>query len=239
MKFRKKTKQNWVKFSLFLVIFLVIVNVMVGFNMNLTFIQAQAKTAAKSDLTLVKMGPTFTQAGVGFQVQKDGRSALWIKGENITKNTIIVWQKNQLATTYVDSKTLTACIPQSLYAKPGKYDIYLLDTKTKKASNKLVFTVEKKVSLKLIQMGPTTTKVNEGFQVQKNGESAIWVKGQGFTQNTKIVWGKTILKTYLSNKTTLTAIVPKSLYAKPGQYSIYLVDVVSKSKSNRFTFIVY
>lgn len=90
---------------------------------------------------LKEIGPTKTKAGVDFQVQPDGVSAMWFSTENGTPDTVIIWAGNKIRTDYKDPKLITAPIPKDLYAKPGQYEIYLMNTKTGTKSNSLIFTV--------------------------------------------------------------------------------------------------
>jgi hypothetical protein len=86
--------------------------------------------------------PTETRAGVGFNVQPNGESAVWTITENATKTIVILWEKTQLNSTFGGQNGVTAIVPKELYAKAGQFQIYLFDTKTGKKSNSLVFTVE-------------------------------------------------------------------------------------------------
>ncbi len=99
---------------------------------------------------LKDFGPTKTKAGQDFNVQPDGGTAIWVKAENITETTTIVWGDRRVPTFKAAnvSDLLTASIPKELYAKPGQYQIYLLDTKTGAKSNSMVFIVEKPNELK-------------------------------------------------------------------------------------------
>ena len=92
---------------------------------------------------LKEIGPIKTKAGQVFNKQPDGAAAMWAITEHATKDTVIVWGEKKLNTAYVNPKMITASVPQELYAKPGQYQIYLLDIKTGIKSNNLVFTVGK------------------------------------------------------------------------------------------------
>ena len=92
-------------------------------------------------LALKEIGPIQTKAGVAFNAQADGSAAMWLKTENATKDTIIMWGDKQIRTDFHDPKVLTSPVPKELYAKPGKYEIYLKDPKTGARSNSLFFTV--------------------------------------------------------------------------------------------------
>jgi hypothetical protein len=97
---------------------------------------------SKGPPLLKQMGPMKAKVGVAFNVQPNGESAIWTITENATKTTVIVWGETQLRSTFGSAKGVTALVPRELYSKPGQFQIYLLDTKTGKKSNGLVFTVE-------------------------------------------------------------------------------------------------
>lgn len=91
-----------------------------------------------------KFGPTKTKAGQGFNIQPDGVSAMWVRAANVTDTTVIVWGDTRVPTFRdpKDSNVITAPITKELYAKPGQYQIYLLDTKTGAKSNSGMFIVK-------------------------------------------------------------------------------------------------
>jgi hypothetical protein len=96
----------------------------------------------KAPPVLKQMGPSKTKAEVGFNVQPSGESAIWTIGENATRTTVIVWEKTELHSTFGSLTSVTALVPKELFSKPGQFQIYLLDKKTGKKSNSLIFTVE-------------------------------------------------------------------------------------------------
>ena len=90
----------------------------------------------------------------------------------------------------------------------------------------------------LTEIGPSKTKAAQGFNPQAHGESAIWANAQNTTDTTVIIWGETKLPTFNHNKVVLTAPVAKELYAKAGQYNVYLLDTKTGAKSNSLVFTV-
>jgi hypothetical protein len=97
----------------------------------------------QAPLILNEIGPVRTKVGQPFNVQPDGQAALWLKMENATKTTVVIWGWKRLKTSFVNPNLLTALVtPKELYSKAGQYQIYSLDTKTEKTSNVLIFTVE-------------------------------------------------------------------------------------------------
>jgi hypothetical protein len=97
---------------------------------------------SKAPPLLKQMGPMKTKVGVGFNVQSNGESAIWTITENATRTTVVVWGETQLHSTFGGSNGVTALVPKELYSKSGQFQVYLLDTKTGKKSNHLIFTVE-------------------------------------------------------------------------------------------------
>ena len=90
----------------------------------------------------------------------------------------------------------------------------------------------------LQQMGPMKTKVGVAFNVQPNGESAIWTITENATRTTVIVWGETQLRSTFGSPKGVTALVPKELYTKPGKFQVHLSDTRTGKKSNSLIFTV-
>ena len=97
---------------------------------------------ATPSFVLKEIGPVKTKTGQAFNVQPNGQAAMWIRAENATKTTVILWGEIQLNTTFGSPNYLTALVPTELYSKPGRFNICLLDTKTSAKSNSLIFTIE-------------------------------------------------------------------------------------------------
>jgi hypothetical protein len=91
---------------------------------------------------LKEIGPAGIKAGEGFYVQPDGVSAMWVKTENATPKTVIMWGDQKIRTDFKEPQFLTAPVPKELYAKPGRYQIYLIDSETGAKSNSLTMIVE-------------------------------------------------------------------------------------------------
>jgi hypothetical protein len=109
--------------------------------------------------------------------------------------------------------------------------------------NQSVPDVEKSVALnRLLTMndyGPHETHAGQGFNVQPDGVSAFWVNAENATSTTALVVNDTVLQSTVQNDGKLvTAGVPKSVYSKAGQYSIYLLDRKTGEKSNVQKFVV-
>ena len=93
---------------------------------------------------ILTLGPSSTVAGKGFNLQPDGGSAMWIKGENLTPSTIIVFDKVRLhGFQSGEPNVITTTVPDRLFASPGAFQIFLLDTKSGEKSNVVNFQVNK------------------------------------------------------------------------------------------------
>lgn len=92
-------------------------------------------------LILKEIGPTKTKAGVGFNIQPDGGSAMWAIIVNRTDSTVIVWDNRKLQTFQHAEGIITAPIPEEFYSHPGQHEVFVLDTSTGVKSNSIIFTV--------------------------------------------------------------------------------------------------
>lgn len=91
----------------------------------------------------------------------------------------------------------------------------------------------------ILNWGPNYTKAGQDFNVQDNGESALWFNVQNGTRNTIVYWDTQQL---VSNSDTLatviTASVPKNLYKKPGDVRLHLRDTLTGNTSMNVVFII-
>jgi hypothetical protein len=90
--------------------------------------------------TIRLIQPVSTRAGLSFNQQPNGMSALSVVAENARADSVIVWQGKEMATTYGGPASLSCLVPAELYAKPGQYEVYLNDRRGH--SNRVIFTVE-------------------------------------------------------------------------------------------------
>lgn len=91
----------------------------------------------------------------------------------------------------------------------------------------------------LINYGPADIHAGKVFNIQPDGESAIWAHTQNATPTTVLVLNGVQLNSIVKNNGTLvTAIVPAPLYKKAGEYPLYLLDRKSNKRSNEFKFVV-
>src|ERR1017187_4688986 len=96
-------------------------------------------TTEATALRLVALHPDETPAGQPFNRQPSGESALAVTCEGATNTTAIIFSGEKIPTVYGGPTLLSAEIPSRLYAKAGKYDVYLQSGQAR--SNTLKFQV--------------------------------------------------------------------------------------------------
>jgi hypothetical protein len=97
--------------------------------------------AKAGPMVIRDFGPTKTKAGQVFNAQPGGVAAIWIKADNVADTAVVVWGEKRLPS-FKQTYGMSATVPKELYAVPGEYQIFLLDTKTGAKSKSVTFTVE-------------------------------------------------------------------------------------------------
>lgn len=102
------------------------------------------------------------------------------------------------------------------------------------------FIVNENHVLKIESFGPTKTKAGQGFNIQPQGNSAIWIKTVGLRNDSVVaVWGDTKLDAFVHlEKQLVTVSIPEKLFSTPGNYEIYLIDFENNIRSNKVVFKV-
>lgn len=97
-----------------------------------------------AEIILKSYGPEDIRAGAPFNVQPDGKSAMWANAIGAPPSTVPVLSGVELPEVGVrDGGTMvTAIVPNNLTAKPGKYPLFLKDKATGKKSNVIDFVVK-------------------------------------------------------------------------------------------------
>ena len=82
---------------------------------------------ANGALVLKILHPSWTTAGVPFNVQPDGESGLAVTCEHATRSTEIVFGAEHLKTVFGSETLVTTTVPERLYRKPGVALVHLQD----------------------------------------------------------------------------------------------------------------
>lgn len=91
----------------------------------------------------------------------------------------------------------------------------------------------------LYKYGPEDIFKGRPFNVQPNGESAIWVHSENATSTSVLFLDNIKLDTYVSEDGKLvTACIPRDFYEKSGKFTLYLLDLQTNVRSNILIFEV-
>lgn len=128
-------------------------------------------------------------------------------------------------------------------------DIKEIDSHSKNQERTLIYALDWKkqkiIDLKdvkppvLKRFGPEAVHAGQIFNRQPNGESAIWAETEHATPTTVFVLNGVPLESGIQpDGKAASAVVPKSMYEKPGEYTLCLLDRKTNQKSNEVKFIV-
>lgn len=101
--------------------------------------------APAAALEIVDWGPRRTRAGISFNVQKDGRAAVWVEVNRSLDGRIALIQFDDgFLEGHVSGRMVSAVVPEASYAKPGAYEVRVIARNggATWSSNKVSFTVE-------------------------------------------------------------------------------------------------
>ncbi len=90
----------------------------------------------------------------------------------------------------------------------------------------------------IVSWGPTSTTAGRDFNIQPNGQSAMWAQGLNFNADTRVSFAHTVLRPKVVRGDVLGALVPADLYARPGRYEVYLFQEGSGRRSDPVWFTV-
>lgn len=177
-----------------------------------------------------KLVPEYTRAGVPFQPQPDGESAIAVIGENLGRGCRLQANDRILAPPSGGPRDMAAIVPRELFAQPGTLAIRVVEPNGR-ASNELQFVVYPASGPppRITRLFPDSTRAGEGFNVQANGESALGVTGEGFLPQAVVVFAGRELKTNFENPGALGALVPPELYKKEGGVAVTVRNADGKS----------
>lgn len=92
------------------------------------------------ELEIRGLHPGATTAGVGFNIQPNGSSALGVESAEATPSTVIVFDGRELPTAFGGPQSLSAEIAAAVYERPGRHTVELRDGERR--SDVLEFVVE-------------------------------------------------------------------------------------------------
>ena len=161
-------------------------------------------------LTLTTISPNYVDAG-------SAGVSITLLGVGFDRLSTATANGVSLATTFVNSTTLTALVPANTIATPGTIQIGVTDSQNR-TSNQLPLAVL--TPLTITSLSPASANAGAA-------QFILTVNGTGFDTSTVIFWnngGTTALATTFVSSTQLTAVVPASLLANGGTATVFAID---------------
>jgi hypothetical protein len=178
--------------------------------------------------TLASISPPSALAGSGgFTLTVNGANFA-----NVESNSVVQWNGNPLATTYVSSSQMTAAVPATDVATAGTPSVTVFTpTPGGGTSNSLPFTVNNPVPA-LTSISPTNTAAG-------GPAFTLTVNGSNFVQGSWVQWNTFSLFTTYVSATQLTALVPAGNISSSGPATITVFNPTpGGGTSNGITFTV-
>jgi len=173
-----------------------------NYTLNTQCIPASASGCPMPVPTLISISSTSILVGSsGFTLTVNGTNFV-----NVDANSVVVWNGNQLTTTWVSINQLTVTVPASDIALAGVYPVTVYTpTPGGGTSNAVNFVVFNPKPV-LTTVSPTSiTAGGVGF--------TLTVTGSGFVPGSSVQWNGMKLATTYVSATQLTALVPANDYA--------------------------
>ena len=86
--------------------------------------------------------------------------------------------------------------------------------------------------------GPTETVAGQGFNIQPNGDSAMWLMADNPSAELVLVFGEKELPTVAGAGNVVAAAIPPKLLAQPGVIQVRLLDPITRRTSNVVQFTI-
>ena len=86
-----------------------------------------AEICLQRELRVTAVVPSGTRAGVGFQIQPNGSSAVSVLGKGFRRGAVVLLGGRRLETTFGNAAWITATVPRDLYAAPGVLELRVVN----------------------------------------------------------------------------------------------------------------
>lgn len=209
--------------------------------------QDAADKAADVTVSVEAWGPKSTALDQKTGRQKDGTLGIWFKlSEAVQPKDMEAWVGGQKMSKLriLEQKGVFA-VEGRLLDKPGKLPMHLVHVPSGKQIPLGDFTVTPSADtapeIVITVWGPHSTRAGKGFNLQKNGVSAIWFKMTGaVVPATMEAWfgDRKLEKFVIRSDKGGSMQVPPAFIAKKGEFPVYLVHKPSKKRYDIGKFVV-
>ncbi|HXP85310.1 MAG TPA: IPT/TIG domain-containing protein [Bryobacteraceae bacterium] len=171
---------------------------------------------------LFSLSPSFATAG-------GPAFTLAVNGSGFVNGAVVQWNGVALSTGAVSGNQLSAFVPASLIASPGSANVIVVNP-SGASSNTLTFTITPAATVTLVSLSPSSTAAGgPGF--------TLTVNGSGFMNGAVVQWNGSVLSTSFLNASQLSAFVPASLIAFPGNANVTATNPGGVT-SNTLNFVI-
>jgi hypothetical protein len=173
--------------------------------------------------------PQKATAGVGFDIDFDGTSAVSVGGDGFTTSTTVVFDGHPLTTQVINRRYLIARIPPNLLAAARKVEVVLADDSPPlRRAPALIFEILPPIPPgtcpTIAALKPDKAKAAETFEAQPDGASTLRVVGANFGPKSTVNFGDDSLKTAYRGPALLLAFVPPGLLAHERRVPVTVKD---------------
>lgn len=157
--------------------------------------------------------PGKVMAGVPFQVQPDGNSAISVTGANLSAGSRIRINGMPVVTAYGDGSALSGLVPKELFAEPGMYPLSV-ESASGDMSNTVPFIVLPRTGPQPVikQVFPATAEAGKPFNEQPGGKSAVGITGEHFLPGAVIeINGEPQATNFIDTDRIAALVAPKFL----------------------------
>ncbi len=171
--------------------------------------------------------PTITSISPNAAVAGGPVFTLTVTGSNFDSSAFVLWNGQQIPTTFGSSTQLSATVAASLIASPGTALVTVSDNGA--TSNSATFT---------IAPAPVIGSLSPSSTSAGGSDFTLTVSGSGFAAGAVVQWNGTGLTTSFVSSSELTATVTAALIVTAGSVSVtVLEDGVTSSPAATFTIL--
>jgi len=137
------------------------------------------RAAPVAPIEIVSFGPTSVQAGEMFNVQPNGESAMWVRAASDIPKDTRVELGDVIIDIAINGSVATFLVPRNLARYPGTLPLVFVGMDGAIRSTKPAnFEVRAAVAtgVKIVDFGPNLIHRGQPFNVQPNGNSAMWMR---------------------------------------------------------------
>ena len=203
------------------------------------------------DLQIVDWGPKYIRYDTLPDKQAHGGMGVWIKVRPVDVQRfgpaeIYLAGQPAFTTDFMTTGAITGELPTRLLAKPGKHALEVKQLARDRVFHVGHFAVVREPGpigdlptatiAEVDRWGPRSGGVSEGFNLQADGSSAIWILFDNIAQHPyEIYFGTSPLKTSVRSEQNLvtasaTKLQAEQLTASPGEIAVHLVDLLYGTK---------